>query len=489
MCLSPITIKNKKYRLDLLKNPSLFYQIPCGKCSECRRKKANDYMARSYAQYQDTKAAHGFSFFDTLTYNNQCVPQYKGMLCFNWSHIRNFLKRLRINLQRAGFDVKGNLKYYIVSEYGGKTHRPHYHVIFFVTIPNISVLVFRDFVADAWHYGFIDRRYTVGKRVINGIGACKYISEYVNKDIEFRKELDKKVNELQISGIFVNDRVLKRLKCSHRQSQGYGLGIIWQNDRDVLERGVCRVPDAKFIHKEVALPMYIKRKLFMQPVPNDYTEYEPIYRYDKAGFRHVKDYGLVRKTHWEYTEYGKEWRLNRQNDVINQVARTYDETFRNFFYWLGFNHIDGYNTDYAFGLLQRFEKNVGWQQLAAYVVCYRGRLLSHDSDIYETIIDDMDNTPSEQVKWSIDKKLYNKHYIDCKFSPVNFPFIRLDDRGTYVYTDFCDYDSIPAYFNEQFEVILDIIAKVQHFHNADLERTYIAKCEWRAKQKLLKKNS
>ena len=519
MCLSPITIKNKKYRLDLLKNPSLFYQIPCGQCAECRKHKANDYMARSYAQYKDTLDNHGFSFFDTLTYNNQCVPNYKGLLCFNWAHIRNFLKRLRINIDRYWLrdmsqskdkktndypplldengkkifpfkgKVKGHLKYYIVSEYGGKTHRPHYHVIFFVTIDGMTVMLFRDLVANAWKYGFIDRRYSVHKRVINGIGACKYISEYVNKDIEFRKELDKKISELQISGIFINNHVLKRLKCSHRQSQGYGLAILWQNDREILERGVCRVPDSKYVHKEVALPMYIKRKLFMQCVPNDYAEYEPIYRYDKAGFRHVKDYGLVRKSHWEYTDYGKQWRINRQNDVIDNVARTYHETFSNFFYWLGFNHLDGYNTDYAFGLLKRFEIEVGWFQLACYVVCYRGRLLSHDSDIYETVLDDLDYKPSEQSYWLVDKKLCGKNYIGCKFNAENYPFIRLDNKGTFVYTNFCEYDSMPPYFNDKFEVILDILSKVQHFRNADLERTYIAKCEWRAKQKLLKNNS
>ena len=42
-----------------------------------------------------------------------------------------FMKRLRILLERMGFDVAYKLRYFIVSEYGSpeKTFRPHYHGI------------------------------------------------------------------------------------------------------------------------------------------------------------------------------------------------------------------------------------------------------------------------------------------------------------------------------------------------------------------------
>lgn len=488
MCLSPITIPNKKYRLDLMRNPQMWIQVPCGKCSECRKRKANDYMARSYAQYKDTLDKFGFSFFDTLTYNNDCVPHYKGMLCFNTAHIRNFLKRLRIMLQRAGYDVKGNLKYYCASEYGGRTHRPHYHIIFFVTIPNIDVLTFRDFVASAWHYGFIDRRYTVHKRVINGIGACKYISEYVNKDYEFQKELTGKLAELSRSGVSVNKHVLRRLKCFHRQSVGYGLGIITQNKRELLEQGLCEVPDKKYVHKLIALPMYIKRKLFQHCVSNVYSEYDNVYKYDKAGFRHIVRKDLVRKTHWEYTEYGKEWKMNRHNDTLQRLADIYERTFANYYVWLGHNVIKGENADDVYKFLSVFRETVGWQKLASYCLAYRGRCLSHDCDIYEQLFEDMEmRCDSETTVYHEFDMLYKKVYFPSdKWNEKYYPFFSLDNVGVYKFVPYCKYDSVPVYLNDTFELVLSYLNIIQGFHNDVLDKTYFAKCEYRAKKKLLK---
>ena len=520
MCLSPITIPNKKYRLDLMHNPQMWLTVSCGKCSECRKRKANDYMARSYAQYKDTLERLGFSYFDTLTYNNACVPHFKGMLCFNSAHIRNFLKRLRITIERYFLrdmskpkdpktndypplldengkriypykgKVKGNLKYYVASEYGGKTHRPHYHVIFFVTIPNIDVLTFRDFVASAWHYGFIDRRYTVRNRVINGIGACKYISEYVNKDYEFQKELTGKLAELSKSGVSVNKHVLRRLKCFHRQSVGYGLGIITQNKREILEQGLCEVPDKKYVHKLISLPMYIKRKLFQVCVPNDYAEYDNVYKYEKTGFRHVVRKDLVRKSHWEYTEYGKEWKMNRHNETVQRLVDTYERTFANYYLWLGNNVIKGENADDVYKFLCDFRENVGCHTLATYCLAYRGRCLSHDCDIYEQLIDDMEmQCDIGNVVYHEFDMLYKKVYFPAeKWQEKYYPFFSLDNIGVYKAVPFCNYDTVPVYVNDTFELVLSYLHIIQGFHNEVQDKTYFAKCEYRAKKKLLESN-
>lgn len=475
-------------------------------------------MARSYAQYKDTKDAGGWSYFETLTYNNECVPRYKGMLCFNSAHIRNFLKRLRISIERYWLrdtskprdpkthdfpplldidgkkifpykgKVSGNLKYYCATEYGGKTHRPHVHFIFFVTIPNMPTLLFRDLVAVAWKYGFIDRRYTVKKRIINGIGACKYLSEYVNKDYDFQKELDRKINELQYSGISVNKHVLRRLRCFHRQSVGYGIGIIRQNKRELLEQGLCEVPDKKYVHKFISLPMYIKRKLFMQLVPYEFKEYGNVYKYDKAGFRTVKEKRLVTKYHWEYTEYGKQWRMSRQNEVIQKVADTFKRTYNNYYYYVGDNVLpNGFDIDETFKMLDDFKKNVGFYRLAVYCVSYRGRLLSHDADIYEQLDEDMTVKYGDDDLYLVDDVFYKKYRLDCRWRESMYPFFGLDDKGVYRLQPFCSYVSVPAYRNETFELILNIFSIVQKFHNEVLDKTYFAKCEWRAKQKLLKK--
>jgi hypothetical protein len=64
--------------------------------------------------------------FLTLTYDTAHVPiTEKGYMTLCKSDVQLFLKRLRKSLPES------KIKYYAVGEYGGKTMRPHYHLILF----------------------------------------------------------------------------------------------------------------------------------------------------------------------------------------------------------------------------------------------------------------------------------------------------------------------------------------------------------------------
>lgn len=123
MCTSPITIHYE----SLDGNHAI--QVPCGKCAECLRTKQNDYMVRIYEEMMQVNK----SCFITLTYAPKNVPYFihEGKMYFTvWKKdITDWLKRLRTNYERK--TGKTGLRFFLCSEYGPKTHRPHYHAIFF----------------------------------------------------------------------------------------------------------------------------------------------------------------------------------------------------------------------------------------------------------------------------------------------------------------------------------------------------------------------
>lgn len=87
--------------------------LPCGKCIGCIKDWSTAWSVRCFHESEQ----HEQNCFATLTYRDpapdRLVPK----------DLRDFFKRLR----SAG--VK--FRYFAVGEYGGRTRRPHYHVLFF----------------------------------------------------------------------------------------------------------------------------------------------------------------------------------------------------------------------------------------------------------------------------------------------------------------------------------------------------------------------
>jgi len=77
---------------------------------------------------QEDKVATS-SYFLTLTYDTDHVPITKnGFMSLQSRDIQLFIKRLRKS--HNGYSDE-SIKYYAAGEYGGKTNRPHYHIILF----------------------------------------------------------------------------------------------------------------------------------------------------------------------------------------------------------------------------------------------------------------------------------------------------------------------------------------------------------------------
>lgn len=91
------------------------------------------------------------AYFVTLTYDDTKVPVEEVLpeVYLPVVHKRDvqlFVKRLRKASQ-------GKIKYYLVSEYGSNTYRPHYHAIMFNVDENSTIAA--QMISQAWSYGFI----------------------------------------------------------------------------------------------------------------------------------------------------------------------------------------------------------------------------------------------------------------------------------------------------------------------------------------------
>lgn len=134
LCLFPRTIKNPKFGKSTFDPNEKYFEVPCGKCYACTVNKSRDWFLRIY--FEAKRFIH--SYFVTLTYNEaNCDGNVHK------EDVQKWLKRLR---KQSGVE----LKYFIISEYGPKTQRPHYHAIL---LCNKSLS--HDLIAKTWQKGFV----------------------------------------------------------------------------------------------------------------------------------------------------------------------------------------------------------------------------------------------------------------------------------------------------------------------------------------------
>lgn len=380
MCFSPIRIINKSDRIAADGGKPILY-VPCGHCDECLESKKKQYYVRTFAEYQDiqpfVEIGQGMVYFDTFTYNNKNLPLWHGIKVFNHEHIKLTLKRLRRSLSYDGYPVDGNLRYFICSEYGDDTQRPHYHVLFFVRF-KIDPEKFWDYLNKAWIYGFIDRKYQkvvrgklckgAKERVIDGNGALRYVSGYVVKDKNFMKIFHQKVDELLSTGYEIDDNIIRSLEPRFFLSRGYGLSFLedqsakFHFDKEYYEKtGKITISDFKHIKQDFALPEYYRRKLYFDVK----KEKLPGRGFDQKSGKEIDLFRIRWIPNKNYVDY----LLNHYQDLIHGTASTLHNVY--------FNLSSQYDPflgksirDYVSGLLG----NRTFEDLALYSLFYRYRI-------------------------------------------------------------------------------------------------------------------
>lgn len=179
--------------------------IPCGQCIACRLNYSRQWAARCTCE----TIYHSEQWFLTITYNNDSVPTLNletgeidrgGYWALNQNQagdftsveqsltllptdLQLFLKNLR-RQQEYHYKQYGTIRFYACGEYGGKTLRPHYHMLAYgLHIPDLEYYkttnegneyYTSEYLNRIWGKGFI----IVGKLSWN---SCAYVSRYVMK--------------------------------------------------------------------------------------------------------------------------------------------------------------------------------------------------------------------------------------------------------------------------------------------------------------------
>lgn len=144
----------------------LFMPVPCNKCVLCKEKKCREWSLRAVAE---TNYSDSCPLMITLTY---AVQPEQGVVK---KDCQDFLKRLRINLERKGYNNK--LRYFLCAEYGKNTHKAHYHLILW-NFPNTEfrfITRIKEFIHSAWKHGFVMVKFT-------NQGGIRYVMKYMRKD-------------------------------------------------------------------------------------------------------------------------------------------------------------------------------------------------------------------------------------------------------------------------------------------------------------------
>lgn len=217
MCTRPIEIKV----VSPISHRERIVLAPCGKCHECLASYQQSWTLRMAEEAKEWK----FAYFLTLTYRDDAIPyvylradrctrndfyeinrkiqeipvtndllRVRSRDSFSYlnrfqpmftkvpvvskRHIQLFLKRVRKSIPPR------SLKYFICSEYGPRTIRPHYHGIFFT---NLDKYDFQRLVVNKWidTYGNVD---WTNEPIYGGSGlqgdaknAFSYVAKYATK--------------------------------------------------------------------------------------------------------------------------------------------------------------------------------------------------------------------------------------------------------------------------------------------------------------------
>lgn len=402
MCLCPVTIVNPKNKFTLQGGTPFLMQVPCGKCAECQKMMSDAWYFRAYYQSKDCIDSDGYVYFDTLTYRNEDLPHIsdffpvlKGRIsdvsCFNLNHYREFFKKLRVYIQRAGYGTK-NVKYFLSSEYGTDerfTHRPHYHILFYVYKDDNGKLIpveeLSELVRKAWIYGRTDGIYYKGMKYIldhtfgnmyssdihHVHSICNYVTKYVQKDSEFEQTIKSRINVIayqlfgkkRFSDLTLDEQdqlnaVARDLRQFHRQSQGFGLQFLKYNDYDeMFDTGMIKIPnsDATKPCRQIPIPRYFLEHLF----------------YDKdSGNRNRR-----------LTDEGIEYKKLRLADNTLRFANRVDD-------WLQSQAMQGTGKDIEF---LRLNDGRDIYEFAKYIMVYRGKVKTKAMHFCDSICDQSNN--------------------------------------------------------------------------------------------------
>lgn len=144
--------------------------ISCGKCFECLQKRRTSWQVRTEKEtISNGVPRYKHAYLLTLTYDNPHLNfSSNGKMSLRIKDLQMFIDRLRKEYP---------FRYLCCGEYGGKYHRPHYHLL---VLSNNDKPLTRVQVVRKWHNGFVDFKVIKNNKTDFQKISC-YIAKYISK--------------------------------------------------------------------------------------------------------------------------------------------------------------------------------------------------------------------------------------------------------------------------------------------------------------------
>lgn len=184
-CKNPIHLKNPRPNAT---SAGTHYNVPCGKCHGCLKRKKTEWVARLEQELKYAFSSH----FITLTYRPEELPynvDSDGVLyeTLYKKHLQDFIKRLQKRniyhyARELGISMKlarqimPTFRHFSCGEYGTQTKRPHYHLVTFNLSPILGKLLDSESAEqeekDIWKKGLVEC-------VPTQHGKLSYVTKYI----------------------------------------------------------------------------------------------------------------------------------------------------------------------------------------------------------------------------------------------------------------------------------------------------------------------
>lgn len=150
--------------------------LPCGQCIGCRHARAVEWSRRCCHE----AAFYENNVFLTLTYDDEHFPPSGSLVP---EHLQLFIKRVRKAASRDGPVVSSGegVRFFACGEYGERTGRPHYHVIFF----NLAFSDQHKVAKNLYGSDALARLWSYGNATIGEVTAASaaYVAKYNLKSL------------------------------------------------------------------------------------------------------------------------------------------------------------------------------------------------------------------------------------------------------------------------------------------------------------------
>lgn len=197
MCLSPTHIYPKPvYFRSAISSSSI--DVPCGECAACRDARKVSWEDRLCLEVSDWYKNGGIGVLLTFTYDDKFLPRFAvddntTIPCFSSYDVKQFLNRVKVRCNREF--GKGFYKYFVCSEFGKKTQRPHLHTAFLIK-DGTKYVQFCELCRECWSLTFKTDR-NGHKKLVHRLGFMfpkrvrgRYVDDFGrDRDPRFRSQL------------------------------------------------------------------------------------------------------------------------------------------------------------------------------------------------------------------------------------------------------------------------------------------------------------